>query len=441
MPAPSAPTVSATPARHATSGADATRRHGTSGDQAGVSFGSRLQAARQAPSAISDQDRSNDDGASAVASASAATDTTPSTVAQAGAVGQTAASDQGASSDGSVHGEDCADTSIANDGLAVRVLDLIDQSGGEVAIGASTRGAPSASGKSAKTTKNPTDHATPDAEVSAAWLAALTLPAAAANAPATASGGTANVGCPAGIDLAGMGSGMAFSAAAGTSAGGDTTATGGGPASGSAGASSAGSGDGAQSALASSAMHLAGTLAISAAAPATPAPAVADTSTQTAALAAGMATPPVAPSATAHALSVNAPVGSTGFSSALSQQITWLSGQAVKQAQIRLHPQELGPLDVKVSVEHGRVDVAFMAVHPQAAAAVQQGLGQLNQMLGSQGLSLGQTTVGQHAQQQFAHSGGAAASMATALGAGEAGGDDAASVLPRVALGLLDAFA
>jgi len=110
-------------------------------------------------------------------------------------------------------------------------------------------------------------------------------------------------------------------------------------------------------------------------------------------------------SAAPHSLNISANVTSPTFSQELGQQVSWLGGQEVKQAQIRLNPQELGPLDVKVSVEHGRVDVVFAAQHPATVAAVQQSLQQLNQMLGGQGLSLGQATVGQHtAQQQFDHS-------------------------------------
>jgi flagellar hook-length control protein FliK len=142
-----------------------------------------------------------------------------------------------------------------------------------------------------------------------------------------------------------------------------------------------------------------------------------------------------------HSLAVNSPVGSTGFAKELGQQISWLSGQEVKQAQIRLNPQDLGPLDVKVSVDHGRVDVAFMTQHPAAAAAVQQGLGQLNQMLGGQGLSLGHATVGQHAQQQFGGQQQQHGNAQVPNDAGEAAGISTPAELERVVVGLVDAFA
>lgn len=159
--------------------------------------------------------------------------------------------------------------------------------------------------------------------------------------------------------------------------------------------------------------------------------------------AAAVVTPPVTPAAGTHTLSVNAPVGSSGFAKELGHQVTWLSGQEIKQAQIKLNPQDLGPLDVKVSIEHGRVDVAFMTQHAATATAVQQGLDQLHQMLGGQGLSLGHTSVGQHAsQQQFADQQRQSSGASTSGDDGDqAGGSSAGETLKRVAIGLVDAFA
>jgi flagellar hook-length control protein FliK len=156
------------------------------------------------------------------------------------------------------------------------------------------------------------------------------------------------------------------------------------------------------------------------------------------------ASAPTAPTgpAAGPTLAVNSPVGSAGFAQELGQQVAWLGGQDIKQAQIRLNPQELGPLEVKVSVEHGRVDVVFAAQHPEAVTAVQQSLGQLNQMLGGQGLSLGQAMVSQqqNAPQQFG-----AGSGQSGRGHAEANDEESlealGSVAPPVALGLLDAFA
>ncbi|HEY8585908.1 MAG TPA: flagellar hook-length control protein FliK [Rhodanobacter sp.] len=106
--------------------------------------------------------------------------------------------------------------------------------------------------------------------------------------------------------------------------------------------------------------------------------------------------PPAAPAATTPLLlHVPSPVGNQAFAQELGQQVAWLGGQSIKQARIQLRPEELGALDVKITVHHGRVDVVFNAQHAGAVAAVQQSLPQLDQMLAQHGLSLGHAEVGQ----------------------------------------------
>lgn len=148
-----------------------------------------------------------------------------------------------------------------------------------------------------------------------------------------------------------------------------------------------------------------------------------------------------APVAAIHALSIASPAGSAAFAQELGQQVAWLGNQDVKQARIRLHPEDLGQVDVKVSVQQhtGQVDVTFAAQHPAAVHALQQTLPQLDALLAQHGLSLGQANVGQQSSGSDGRSGG---------GFGGHGGDSADSVesvaerpVSVAAIGLLDAFA
>ena len=136
-------------------------------------------------------------------------------------------------------------------------------------------------------------------------------------------------------------------------------------------------------------------------------------------------------------LHLQSPVGSQGFAQELGQQVAWLGGQNIKQARIRLHPEELGSLDVQVSLSHGRVDVVFSAQHPGAVAAVQQSLPQLDHMLAQHGLSLGHAEVGQH-DRGDRHGHAADAGGATLDEPGEI---HAISTTAPGQIGLLDAFA
>lgn len=146
---------------------------------------------------------------------------------------------------------------------------------------------------------------------------------------------------------------------------------------------------------------------------------------------------PAAPATTMHVLQLQSAPGSHAFSQDLGQQVAWLGGQDVKQARIRLHPEELGSLDVSVSVTHGRVDVVINAQHPAAVTAVQQSLPQLDHMLAQHGLSLGHAEVGQqHRGDRHGHAGDAD------NGALEEVGDVHGGVSIALGnVGLLDAFA
>ena len=103
-----------------------------------------------------------------------------------------------------------------------------------------------------------------------------------------------------------------------------------------------------------------------------------------------------APAAGTHLLAASAPLGSEAFHQELAGQVVWLASQDVKQARIRVHPENLGPLDLKVSMSHDHVDVVIGVQHPEAAQTLQQNLPQLGQMLAQHGLSLGHAEVGQH---------------------------------------------
>ena len=148
-----------------------------------------------------------------------------------------------------------------------------------------------------------------------------------------------------------------------------------------------------------------------------------------------------APVAAVHALRFASPAGSAAFAQELGQQVAWLGNQDVKQAKIRLHPEDLGQVDVKVSAQQhtGQVDVTFAAQHPAAVHALQQTLPQLDALLAQHGLSLGQASVGQQSSGGDGRSGsGFSGQGADAIEGAEGVAERAVHV---AAVGLVDAFA
>ena len=147
------------------------------------------------------------------------------------------------------------------------------------------------------------------------------------------------------------------------------------------------------------------------------------------------ASPPTAPT---HALEIASPAGTPAFAQELGQHVVWLGQQDIKQARIRLHPEDLGAVDVKVSMNHDRVDVSFAVQHPAAVHAVQQTLPQLDALLAHHGLALGQADVGQRQQQGGTPRG---ADGGDGIGGVDAAEPVALASTPVSALGLLDTFA
>lgn len=138
-------------------------------------------------------------------------------------------------------------------------------------------------------------------------------------------------------------------------------------------------------------------------------------------------------------LQLASPPGSPGFAGELGQQVLWLGQQDIKEAKIRLHPEDLGSIDVHLSVSHDRVDVVFSAQHPAAVTAVQQSLPQLDQLLARHGLALGHAEVGQQQNRGDQHARGEGHGASTTDEIGEVQGVSLPVASGRI--GLLDAFA
>lgn len=162
-----------------------------------------------------------------------------------------------------------------------------------------------------------------------------------------------------------------------------------------------------------------------------------DRSPLTAVMSTGMTPAPAAASALPPVI-LAAPAGTPAFGAELGQQIAWFANHDVQHARIRLHPDELGMVDLQISVHRGAVDVSFAAQQPGAVQALQQSLPQLGQMLAQQGLALGHSEVSQHGREGAP---GQQHGRGTA-GNGEVEEVSALGALSHVrAVNLLDAFA
>ena len=128
------------------------------------------------------------------------------------------------------------------------------------------------------------------------------------------------------------------------------------------------------------------------------------------------------------------------WSAAFAQQVTAAAVAATRETTVRIKPEGLGPIEVRVRIESQHVDVRFAIEHPVTVNMVREALPDLQRMLAQSGLSLGDAQVAQ----QNAGSRGQASNDASASQTGEdetaAPVRSAVETRPRARVGLLDDF-
>jgi flagellar hook-length control protein FliK len=137
---------------------------------------------------------------------------------------------------------------------------------------------------------------------------------------------------------------------------------------------------------------------------------------------------------------VNSPVGSLAWRDQIAGRVSWMIDNGEQQASLRLSPENLGPLEVRIAVREGEASVWFGASQPETRAALEQAMPRLREMLAGSGLSLTNSGVFSDSPRDpwraLASAGMARASLESGLG------DLRAAATPvRVARGLLDLYA
>lgn len=154
-------------------------------------------------------------------------------------------------------------------------------------------------------------------------------------------------------------------------------------------------------------------------------------------------TPTTAPTPAAVAAPLAQPADpATGYDDSLGDHLAWMAAQKLGHAQIRVAPEHLGPIDIRVQVDGRDVRAEFHSPHAEVRQALESSLPRLRELLGQHGLQLAHAGVGQgQAQAQ-----GRRGSAAGATGAGSTAEGEPATTTPRPpesrrGRGLLDEYA
>jgi flagellar hook-length control protein FliK len=135
------------------------------------------------------------------------------------------------------------------------------------------------------------------------------------------------------------------------------------------------------------------------------------------------------PASTPTAATLATPFTSPAWSQQLSQQLVQISQRGGDQhVQMQLNPAELGPLSISLKFSEQGAQAHFLSAHAQVRQVLEQAIPQLREALAEQGISLGETSVGEQRDpndQAFAQSSSKNGTK-TGSDSGEVGLDEAA---------------
>jgi hypothetical protein len=94
-------------------------------------------------------------------------------------------------------------------------------------------------------------------------------------------------------------------------------------------------------------------------------------------------------------LPLNLPVGQPGWDQGLGERVQWMVNKNIQQAEIKLTPPNLGPLEIKISVQHDQTHVTFLAAQAPTREALEASIPRLREMFGEINLNLANVNVGQ----------------------------------------------
>lgn len=140
---------------------------------------------------------------------------------------------------------------------------------------------------------------------------------------------------------------------------------------------------------------------------------------------------------TAAARALHNPVGSSAWADELGTRMSLMAERGQHSASLRLSPEHLGPLEVRIAVRDDQASVWFGAAHADTRAAIEQALPRLRELFASQGLLLADAGVHHEAPRDQPRLTEASSSSVEAASA-EA---EAIAQVGPIRLGLVDAYA
>lgn len=94
-------------------------------------------------------------------------------------------------------------------------------------------------------------------------------------------------------------------------------------------------------------------------------------------------------------LEIATPLAAAGWDQQLGQRVIWMSSQHAQMAELRINPPDLGPLEMRLTLDQGgqQASLQFSSPHAEVRQTIENAMPRLREMLADAGIALGNATV------------------------------------------------
>ena len=89
------------------------------------------------------------------------------------------------------------------------------------------------------------------------------------------------------------------------------------------------------------------------------------------------------------------PLSHPAWNQEMGERIVWMSNQGISSAEIKMNPQNMGPITVRIDMNQDQATISFTAQNSEVRTALEASIPKLREMLGSQNVTLADVNVSQ----------------------------------------------
>lgn len=97
------------------------------------------------------------------------------------------------------------------------------------------------------------------------------------------------------------------------------------------------------------------------------------------------------------------PLAHPDWNKELGERIVWMSSKDLSAAEIKLNPQHLGPISVRIEINNDQATIAFTAQHAAVRDALEASLPKLREMMSNQQINLADVNISQNSSSDQQH--------------------------------------